>query len=248
MKLIEERHNKYKEISKQCLTNKLTDKREKYEISHEKYLVSRKQEEDLREEKIFKKFEGYYFIMKEKKEKEKEKKEIANNKLMIKKERLKELDIENAQKRKKIVKKIQKMEKRKLEFDKKKGEFYQKIKEEINSHLKEAKDNKNILEKEEDEKRGDILDYENYKFNLALEKESNIKTKRANSQYKTIENQRQKEDRLKEFKKIMTSLQDNSVITKNYKQRRQMYNEKVKKEREEQKRKEEKELEKLGII
>ena len=103
MKLIEERHNKYKEISKQCLTNKLTDKREKYEISHEKYLVSRKQEEDLREEKIFKKFEGYYFIMKEKKEKEKEKKEIANNKLMIKKERLKELDIENAQKRKKIV-------------------------------------------------------------------------------------------------------------------------------------------------
>ena len=83
---------------------------------------------------------------------------------------------------------------------------------------------------------------------MALEKESNIKIKRANSQYKTIENQKQAEDRLKEFKKIMTSLQDDSVITKNYKQRRQMYNEKVKKEREEQKREEEKKLEKLGII
>ena len=224
------------------------DKREKYEISHEKYLASRKLEEDLMEEKIFKKFEGYYFIMKGKKAKEKEKKELANNKLMEKKEKLKELDVENDKKRKMIVKKIQKMEKKKLEFDKKKEEFYQKIKEDINTHLKEAKDNKNNLEKEEDEKRGDILDYENYKFSLALEKESSMKTKRANSQYKTIENQKKTEDRMKEFKKIMTSLVDDSVTTKNYKQRRQMYNEKVKKEREEKKREEEKKLEKLGII
>lgn len=63
MKLIEERHNKYKEISKQCLTNKLQDKREKYEISHEKYLFNKKQEEELREEKIFKKYEGYVRII-----------------------------------------------------------------------------------------------------------------------------------------------------------------------------------------
>ena len=53
---------------------------------------------------------------------------------------------------------------------------------------------------------------------------------------------------MKEFKKIMNSLQDDSIINKNYKQRRQMYNEKVKKDREEQKREEEKKLEKLGII
>ena len=59
MQLIEERHNKYKEISKQCLTNKLQDKREKFEISHEKYLLNKKQEDELRKEKIFKKFEGY---------------------------------------------------------------------------------------------------------------------------------------------------------------------------------------------
>ena len=215
MKLIEERHNKYKEASKQSLTKQLSDKREKYEISHEKYLISRKQEEELREEKIFKKYEGYY---------------------------------ENEKQRKLIIKKIHKMEKKKLELDKKKDELYQRIKEDMNNHLKEAKDNKNILEKEEDEKREDILDYENYKFNLALEKESTIKTKRANSQYKTLENQKETENRMKEFKKIMNSLQDDSIINKNYKQRRQMYNEKVKKDREEQKREEEKKLEKLGII
>ena len=63
MKLIEERHNKYKELSKQNMTNKLSGKREKYEISHEKYLLSKKQEEEEREEKIFKKFEGYVSII-----------------------------------------------------------------------------------------------------------------------------------------------------------------------------------------
>ena len=59
MKKFEERHNRYKEISKQCLTNKLLDKREKFENSYEQYLLNKRQEEELREEKIFKKFEGY---------------------------------------------------------------------------------------------------------------------------------------------------------------------------------------------
>ena len=59
MKLFEERHNKLKEISKQFLTNKLLDKKEKFELSHEKYLLNKKQEDELREEKMFKKFVGY---------------------------------------------------------------------------------------------------------------------------------------------------------------------------------------------
>ena len=59
MKLFEERHNKLKEISKQFLTNKLLDKKEKFELSQEKYLLSKKQEDELREEKMFKKFVGY---------------------------------------------------------------------------------------------------------------------------------------------------------------------------------------------
>ena len=63
MKSIEERHNKYKEISRQCLTNKLVEKREKYEVSHEKYLISKRLEEELKEEKVFKKYESYVRIL-----------------------------------------------------------------------------------------------------------------------------------------------------------------------------------------
>ena len=167
---------------------------------------------------------------------------------MEKREKIKELDLENDKQRKLIMKKIKNMEKKKIELDKRKDEFYQRIKEDINTHLEGAKNNKNLLQKEEEEKREDILDYENYKFNLALEKELGIQSKRANSQYKSLEKQREVENRMKEFKKIMNSLQDDSVSTKNEKQRRLLYNEKVKKEREEKKREEEKKLEKLGII
>ncbi len=140
------------------------------------------------------------------------------------------------------------MEKRKLEFDKKKEEIYQRKKEENNNHLQNAKDKQNQLQKEENERREDILFYENYKFNLALEKEAGNKSKKQNSQIKTIENQKEAENKLKEFKKIMTTLQVDSVKTKTDEERRKMYNEKVKKEREEKKKEEEKELEKLGII
>ena len=59
MKKIEERHNKNKEMSKKFIANKISTEREKYEISHEKFLLMKKIEEELQKEKAFKKYEGY---------------------------------------------------------------------------------------------------------------------------------------------------------------------------------------------
>ena len=59
MKLIEERHKKYKEETKNQLTNKLIEEREKYEANFEKELNKRKKEEESKEEKIMKRYEGY---------------------------------------------------------------------------------------------------------------------------------------------------------------------------------------------
>lgn len=59
MKLIEERHKKYKEDTKNQLTNKLIEEREKYEVNYEKELKKRKKEEEFKEEKIMKRYEGY---------------------------------------------------------------------------------------------------------------------------------------------------------------------------------------------
>ena len=186
--------------------------------------------------------------MKAKKEKHNEMIQNAKNKLIEKKERLKEIDLENDKNRKLIIKKMQNMEKKKIINDKEKEELYQRLKEDLINHFEDIKKNKNQLEKEEDEIRGDILDYENYKFSLSLEKDKGAKNKRAKSLYRTIETQKERKNEYEEFRKIMYTLQDDSVIKKTDRQRRKLYNEKVRKEREEKKKEEEKKMEEMGLI
>ena len=57
--MIADRHNKYKETSKKVITNRLSAEREKYEMNFEKELNKRKKEEESKEEKIMKRYEGY---------------------------------------------------------------------------------------------------------------------------------------------------------------------------------------------
>jgi hypothetical protein len=59
VKLIEERHNKYKDMTKKYLTHKMSNEREKYEMSYEKYLLNKKQEQEQKDEKAFQKYQGY---------------------------------------------------------------------------------------------------------------------------------------------------------------------------------------------
>ena len=186
--------------------------------------------------------------MKAKKAKHNEIRQMSHNKLLEKQEKLRELDIENDNQRKLILKKIQKMEKKKLDHDKEKDEFYKKIKEDLDNHFVEIKNNKKLLSKDIDEMRQDVLFYENYKFNLSLQKDKLNVNKRIQSLSKTLENQKEKANEMKQFTRIMSGLQDEAVIKKTERQKRQLYNDKVKKEREEKKREEEKKLEKLGVI
>ena len=41
------------------MVHKFAEKRENFAISHEKYILNQKKEEELRDEKIFKKYEAY---------------------------------------------------------------------------------------------------------------------------------------------------------------------------------------------
>jgi len=59
VKSIQERYNRYLEAKKRNLNIKLTNEREKYALSKEKHLQDMKQEEERREAKAFKKYEGY---------------------------------------------------------------------------------------------------------------------------------------------------------------------------------------------
>ena len=59
MRGIEERYNRYRENLKKNLNNKLANEREKYALSKERHLQEMKQEDELRQAKAFKKYEGY---------------------------------------------------------------------------------------------------------------------------------------------------------------------------------------------
>jgi len=60
---IQERYNRYRENIKKNLNNKLINERQKYNISKEKHLLDVKEEEELRQAKAFKKYEGYVSII-----------------------------------------------------------------------------------------------------------------------------------------------------------------------------------------
>lgn len=186
--------------------------------------------------------------MKEKRAKLREHKKVANDKLLQKQERLRLIDEENEKQRKKIIKKIKNMEKKKEELDKQKEADFLLKKEEMTMKILNTIDNRNNLEVEEKHKRDEVLEYENIIFNIVKQKQEGNEHQRALSQSRTLQNQKENQFKLKEFKKIMNSLQDESICNKNDKQRRIMYNEKVKKELEEKRKEEEKRLEKMGII
>jgi len=59
VKNIQDRYNKYRENLKKNLNNKLANERDKYTLSKEKHLQELKQEEELQEARVFKKYEGY---------------------------------------------------------------------------------------------------------------------------------------------------------------------------------------------
>ena len=186
--------------------------------------------------------------MKEKKEKQNEKKQISRDKLQEKQEKLKELDKQNEKNKKKVIKKIEVMEKKKMQIDKEKELHLQRIKNIRDNHLKETNIHKKMISKEQELRREDILDYEIYRFDKALGKDYGNNKKRAISQNKSIAQQIEDQEKMKEFMKVICTLQDDSITKKNDKQKRQMYNEKVRKEREEKRKEEEKRLEKLGLI
>jgi hypothetical protein len=185
----------------------------------------------------------------------KEKKMLQNEKIMKdkekyeeKKEKLKELDIKNEKYKKKILKKIESNNKKRILVDRERGKNAQRMRNIRLNYLKGLNDNKLILSKEEGLRRNNILYFENYKFDKAYWKDSGEKEKRANSQYKTIANQKDEELKMKDFMKVLSSLKDESIIKKNERQKRAMYNEKLRKEREAKRKEEEKKLEKLGLI
>ena len=98
-----------------------------------------------------------------------------------------------------------------------------------------------------EKRRDNILFDEEEKFDRALNRENRNDTLRSNSRYKTLGEQKYKEEKMKFFLKEMNNLKNQSIMKKNDRQKKQIYIAKLRREAEERKKEEEKRLEALGL-
>lgn len=130
------------------------------------------------------------------------------------------------------MKKIEKIQNKKIELDKEKEEILQKKKSLREFYLNETKNNKIIISKEQNNRRDDILLVENNKIQKMAKEQLNSLKKNMNSQNKIIANSQVEEQNLKKFLKIINNLQDDSIFTKNEKQKIRIYQRKLKDDKE----------------
>ncbi len=167
------------------------------------------------------------------------------DKLAEKQEKLIQLEKQHDKERKLIMKKLETMENKKKALDKIKEENLLRIKTLRNTKFEKTQMNRSMIELKEQERRENILYDEEEKFDRILHKENTYNYKKTYSRFQTIGNQKEKEEKLKNFLKQMNILKSQSIIKKNEKQKRQIYINKLRKEAEERRKEEEKRLEKL---
>ena len=124
--------------------------------------------EEETKEKEFQKYVTYYFLKKGQKQSLSKKKKERTNKLKEKSEKLEELDRLNEERRKLIMKKMQKMDKKRSDNIKIKEEKILEDKMRRDAKINCVKMKLKEIEGEEGEKRKDILEYQTEMMNRSL--------------------------------------------------------------------------------
>ena len=141
--------------------------------------------------------------------------------------------------------KLEEMETKKLMHDKEKSEILRKIKMIREEQFERAKENKTSLENIEKKWRDNILYDEKVRFDLALGKENRCRSMKSVSRYKVVYRDKKLNEKMKEFLKQRNILQNESILKKSQKQRREIYNNILRMEAERKKKEQEKKMEEL---
>ena len=140
------------------------------------------------------------------------------------------------------------MQEKKNELDKIKEENLMKIKSSRELKFEKMRTNRSAIELIENKRRQNILIDEEEKFDRALNRENKNDSIKSNSRYKTLGEQKYKDEKMKLFLKEMNNLKNQSIMKKNDRQKKQIYINKLRREAEERKKEEEKRLEALGLV
>ena len=161
-------------------------------------------------------------------------------------ERLKELEKEKEKRRKKILKRIQDIFHKKDEYDKKKNEIFFRNKSLKKEHFGKLIKNKSLITQIEDSKRESILFDELERLNRGINKDLSVESKRIKAQLSSITNQIEYEEEIKDFKKKIYIIKDESILTKNKKEKIDLYKEKLRLDEEKKRKEAESNLEKVS--
>lgn len=196
-------------------------------------------------EKNFKKYQSFYFTMKNLKEEKKKKINKNENKILEKKERLNEIEKENEKKRKMLMKKISKKEKNKELASKQKFDYITSVSN-IRRHFFEVcSENRRRLYLDLAARRRQILSGENWRLSRAREKEEAERYRKLCLQSYSLQRAFEFERSQANFERSMQELVGRNVMKLTPAEKveifaRRLREEKKKKEEEEERRKAEK--------
>lgn len=246
VRYIQERIEKYKTEARERFSSSLASKLKRFNLGREKCLEKEEKDREKKAENAFKKYKGFYFQMKRIKEQLLEKQKTQNSKLVEKAERLQEIEKENDKKRKQIIKKIENMQKKKEKLDEKKEEIFMKKKEERDKLFEAIKEHQENNKEERNDFREEILEAQRNKLERAINKCYGYDFKKMKSQRDTVKSQMLFEEDLKTYFKELNNLISENVMKKNESEKRLIYLDKLRAEREKKKKEQEAKLEKIG--
>jgi len=198
--------------------------------------------EENQKEKEFQKYVAFYFLKKDQKKEFHQKLKKHNNKFKEHSEKLEEVDRMNEENRKIIMKKMQKMERKRSENLKLKEEKILENKMRRDAKVKSVKMKLNDLEEEEGEKRKDILDYQTEMMNRSLKMNEGYKNKKRFNTENSIANQMAIQSNMMAFMRKLNMLKSQSISKKSIEQRIKIFKDLKRQEAERKKREKEDEL------
>ena len=198
--------------------------------------------EEETKEKEFQKYVTYYFLKKGQKQSLSKKKKERTNKLKEKSEKLEELERLNEERRKLIMKKMQKMDKKRSDNIKIKEEKILEDKMRRDAKINCVKMKLKEMEGGEGEKRKDILEYQTEMMNRSLKMNDAMNNKKKFHTESTITNQMAIQSNMMLFMKKLNTLKSQSITKKSIEKRIKIFKELKRQEAERKKREKEDEL------
>ena len=222
------------------------NKSKEKEIRHNKNVITEREKYDKKlnenHEKMMKKYVTFYWNKKSRQEKKKNKFLHFNEKYDEKYNKLEEIEKAQEDQKKKLIKKLLKIETNQKELLDKEKLKYDNIKKKRLKYYNTCRNNKDNLIKNLTEEANDIIDYQYCILSRQKDKEETNKLKKENIQGKTIIKQMEFEKNLKVFYKTLYRIKSESIIKKNKEQKRKIYRDLKRAEAEARKREEEERL------